>query len=656
MRVEDFDYEKKSEDDEIVNLTEDRKRELISKIKDEIKDGHIALYKVLKIQKNNTELDFLFDWLEENEIELNGINSSLSGEKENYNHIPKMRQSIVPEPLAPEKQHELLVELDKLKQKGITNKSEEYRAIRNELLEHNMRLAQKIVAESYGYYKSFGLEINDMKQYAMEALIKAVEKFDVNKGFKFSSYATPTIRNGVMRGWINESKEHQMPQESRLVEFRMAKKTYEEKFNKELTDIEFLNLGRIQLEDGKAEIDILRDLLGIEEGSIKTFENYVKSKDMVSLDELIQKNEFEYNKKLDNIANIDENNGKDRYSHIIVSQNGVNIESDELPIFRDDRNVEDTAIKSTLKDIMNKNIETLTPRESEVIRLRFGFDGKGERTLKEVAEKIGRSSERIRQIEIKAERKLRHPMRSRHLKDYVDNFTEGEIYIIDDETPKGQIVDGIKIEKMSEIKTKKVHKKSKSIKEKENKDIKLEEVKDEPIIEQPKNEKVDSINIDEIKKAFEKSNEIKLNKSEDAGKEENEDILDELYEEDEVIQTDEEIIVQEETQPREVHEKIQPQEVQEEIQPQEIREEIQPQEIREEIQPQEVQEEIQEESSKSESEVEDLYSIIEAKLKAIEELNKMIKENLQEIEDEKEKRQKNQELRGKIKEVNDLIK
>ena len=633
MRVEDFDYEKESEDDEIVNLTEDRKRELISEVKDKIMNKHIALYKALKIPKNKTELNFVFDWLEENEIELEGINSSLSGEKENYKHIPKMRQSIVPEPLAPEKQHELLVELDKLKQKGITNKSEEYRAIRNELVEHNMRLAQKIVAESYGYYKSFGLEINDMKQYAMEALIKAVEKFDVNKGFKFSSYATPTIRNGVMRGWINESQEHQMPQESRLVEFRMAKKTYEEKFNKELTDIEFLNLGRIQLEDGKAEIDILRDLLGIEEGSIKTFKNYVKSKDMVSLDELIQENEFEYNKKLENIANIDENKGKDRYSHIIVSQNGVNIESDELPIFRDDRNVEDTAIKSTLKDIMNKNIETLTPRESEVIRFRFGFDGKGERTLREVAKKFDLTSERIRQIEIKAERKLRHPTRSRHLKDYVDNFTEGETYIIDDETPKGQIVDGIKIEKMSEIKTKQVHKeKSKSIKE--NEDIKLEEVKDEPIIEQPKKGEVDSINIDEIKKEFEKSNEIKLNKSEDAGKEENEDILDELYEEDEVIQTDEEIIVQEETQPREVQEKIQPQEVQEEIQPQEI----------------------QEESSKLENEVEDLYSIIEAKLKAIEELNKMIKENLQEIEDEKEKRQKNQELRGKIKEVNDLIK
>lgn len=624
MRVEDFDYEKESKDDEIVNLTEDRKRELISKIKDEIKDGHIALYKVLKIQKNNTELDFLFDWLEENEIELNGINSSLSGEKENYNHIPKMRQSIVPEPLAPEKQHELLVELDKLKQKGITNKSEEYRAIRNELVEHNMRLAQKIVAESYGYYKSFGLEINDMKQYAMEALIKAVEKFDVNKGFKFSSYATPTIRNGVMRGWINESKEHQMPQESRLVEFRMAKKTYEEKFNKELTDIEFLNLGRIQLEDGKAEIDILRDLLGIEEGSIKTFENYVKSKDMVSLDELIQENEFEYNKKLENIANIDENKGKDRYSHIIVSQNGVNIESDELPIFRDDRNVEDTAIKSTLKDIMNKNIETLTPRESEVIRFRFGFDGKGERTLKEVAKKFDRSSERIRQIEIKAERKLRHPMKSRHLKDYVDNFTEGETYIIDDETPKGQIVDGIKIEKMSEIKTKQVHKeKSKSIKEKEN--IKLEE----PIIEQPKKEEVDSINIDEIKKAFEKNNEIKLNKSEYLGHEENENILDELYEEDDVIQTDEEINVQEENQPQEIQEETQLQEVQEEIQQQEIREE----------------------SSKSESEVEDLYSIIEAKLKAIEELNKMIKENLQEIEEEKEKNKKTKNYRIKLKKL-----
>lgn len=633
MRVEDFDYEKESEDDEIVNLAEDRKRELISELRDKIMNKHIALYKALKIPKNKTELNFVFDWLEENEIELEGINSSLSGEKENYKHIPKMRQSIVPEPLAPEKQHELLVELDKLKQKGITNKSEEYRAIRNELVEHNMRLAQKIVAESYGYYKSFGLEINDMKQYAMEALIKAVEKFDVNKGFKLSSYATPTIRNGVMRGWINESQEHQMPQESRLVEFRMAKKTYEEKFNKELTDIEFLNLGRIQLEDGKAEIDILRDLLGIEEGSIKTFKNYVKSKDMVSLDELIQENEFEYNKKLENIANIDENKGKDRYSHIIVSQNGVNIESDELPIFRDDRNVEDTAIKSTLKDIMNKNIETLTPRESEVIRLRFGFDGKGERTLKEVAEKIDRSSERIRQIEIKAERKLRHPMRSRHLKDYVDNFTEGEIYIIDDETPKGQIVDGIKIEKMSEIKTKQVHKeKSKSIKEKEN--IKLEEIKDEPIIEQPKKGEVDSINIDEIKKAFEKNNEIKLNKSEYLGHEENEDILDELYEEDDVIQTDEEINVQEENQPQEIQEETQPQEVQEEIQQQEIREE----------------------SSKSESEVEDLYSIIEAKLKAIEELNKMIKENLQEIEEEKEKKQKNKELQDKIKEVNDLIK
>lgn len=627
MRVEDFDYEKESEDDEIVNLAEDRKRELISEVKDKIMNKHIALYKALKIPKNKTELNFVFDWLEENEIELEGINSSLSGEKENYKHIPKMRQSIVPEPLAPEKQHELLVELDKLKQKGITNESEEYRAIRNELVEHNMRLAQKIVAESYGYYKSLGLEINDMKQYAMEALIKAVEKFDVNKGFKLSSYAAPTIRNGVIRGWINESKEHQMPQESRLVEFRMAKKTYEEKFNKDLTDIEFLNLGRIQLEDGKAEVDILRDLLGIEEGSIETFKSYVKSKDKVSLEELIQENEFEYNKKLENIANIDENNGKDRYSHIIASQNGVNIEADELPIFRDDRNVEDTAIKNTLKDIkdiINKNLETLTPRESEIIRLRFGLDGKGERTLREVAKKFDRNSERIRQIENKSLRKLRHPTRLRHLIDYVDNFTEGETYIIDDETPKGQIVDGIKIEKMSEIKTKQVHKEtSKSIKENEN--IKLEEVKDEPIIEQPKKEEFDSINIDEIKKAFEKSNEIKLNKSEDAGHEENEDILDKLYEEDDVIQTDEEIIVQEETQLQEVQEKIQPQE-------------------------------IQEESSKLENEVEDLYSIIEAKLKAIEELNKMIKENLQEIEEEKEKKQKNKELQDKIKEVNDLIK
>lgn len=619
MRVDDFDYEKKSEDDEIENLTEDRKIELISKLKDEIKDKHIALYKVLKIQKNNTELNFLFDWLEENEIDLNGINSSLSGEKENYNHIPKMRQSIVPEPLDPEKQYELFVELDKLKQRGVTNESEEYRAIRNELVEHNMKLAQKIVAESYGYYKSLGLETKDMTQYAMESLIKAVEKFDVNKGFKFSSYATPTIRYGVIRGWINESREHQMPQERHLTEFRMAKETYEKKFNKDLTDVEFLKLGKIQLEDGKAEIDILRDLLGIEEGSIETFTNYINYKDISSLDELIQENEIEYNKKIEDIVNIGENKGKDQYAHVVVNQNGVNIEADELPIFKDDKSVEYTVMRNNVTDILNKNLEHLTPRESEIIRLRFGLDGKGPKSLRKVAEKFDISAGRIGQIERKAIRKLRHPMLSRHLREYVDDIEYGEDpYIIDDETPEGQIVDGIKIEKMSEIKQSQVHKeKSPSIKREDDKeDIKSKEIRDGHIIEQPKKEELDSINIEEIKKALEKNNEIELNKHEKVEQEENEEFLDELYEEEENIQNEEKIVIQEESQPQE----------------------------------------IQEESIEPKTEHEDLCSKIEARLNAIEELNKMIKENLQEIEEEKEKRQKNKELQEKIKEVNDLIK
>ena len=606
MKVKDFDYEKIEEYEE--NLDEDRKKEIISELRDEIKNNHIALHKILNIQKSNAEIEFIFDWLEENEIDLNGINSSLSGEKENYRHTPKMRQSITPDALEENEQKALFIKLDELKQKGITNESEEYRAIRNQLVEHNMKLAKKVVGQSYGYYKKFGLEEKDMEQYAMEALITAVEKFDVNKGFKFSSYAFRVISNGVIRGWIRESREHQMPQEAYLAELRTAKRIYEKKFGRELTDIEFLNLQGAQIGDGNKEIDILRDLLGIEGSSAQTFRDYVNYKYMESLDELIEENEKKHKEKIEqDIINANVDNFKDIKEGEI--ENGVNIEADDLPFLKDERSVENTVITPYIVESIKQNMKSLNEKQKAVLTRRFGFDGKTPETLGEIAKKYNRSNERIRQVERIALRKLRHPMYSSSLvegekfSEYLENQ-----YIIDDEKRDGQIVDGIKIESFEESKPEK--KTNEPQKQEKAEDI-VEDKQNTQLQEKEEsaneNEELEFVDIEDIKKAFNTGNETHLNEAEKDTDEENESILDELYEnevEDGIKITDEET---------------------------------------------------KEEIGKEESKKANWHEVIEAKLNAIEELNRLIMDNLQEITDEKEKNKKNKDIQAKIREVNELI-
>ena len=124
MKIKDYDYYNEFDDEEQIN--DERKGELITKIKDNIVRGNISLHKILEISENDLEDDFIFKFLEENNITIGGIVGSLSGEFENYRHIPKMGQSYLPPVLESEEQEKLFIELDKLKRKGIDRSSSQY--------------------------------------------------------------------------------------------------------------------------------------------------------------------------------------------------------------------------------------------------------------------------------------------------------------------------------------------------------------------------------------------------------------------------------------------------------------------------------------------------------------------------------------------------
>lgn len=311
---------------------------------------------VLRITDDDVDDEMLLDVDDEDEIEVEKIDLSVPDGVSIEDPVRMYLKEIGKVPLLTAEEE---IELAKRMELGDQE-------AKKRLAEANLRLVVSIAKR----YVGRGMLFLDLIQEGNLGLIKAVEKFDYRKGYKFSTYATWWIRQAITRAIADQARTIRIP--VHMVEtinklIRVSRQLLQE-LGREPTPEEIA-------EEMNMPVDRVREILKI-------------SQEPVSLETPI---------------------GEEEDSHL-----GDFIQDDNVPV------PADAAAFTLLKEQLVEVLSTLTDREQKVLRLRFGLDDGRARTLEEVGKEFNVTRERIRQIEAKALRKLRHPSRSRKLKDYLD--------------------------------------------------------------------------------------------------------------------------------------------------------------------------------------------------------------------------------------------